>query len=171
MSIADALAGAGAKPAGKRPYFLKPEVERILAITMAVAQELAVARQRVDTLERLLVAKGVVTAAETARWRPRLAACPARQPDPFNRVWGEDSRPTSPYRAQGCRCALPYARRPSDRCRARVCRADGIRLRNVFAGGGAARDVSGPSSWGYRPAMGLCAAITLGRIAGDTAAH
>jgi fumarate reductase flavoprotein subunit len=53
----------------------------------------------------------------------------------------------------------------------RVLRPDGSALPNVFAGGGAARGVSGPSSWGYLPAMGLCAAVTLGRIAGETAAR
>ena len=65
MSIHDAIAEAGAKPAGKRPWFLENcEVERVLAITMAVAQELAVTRQRCDTLERLLEAKGVLSRAE-----------------------------------------------------------------------------------------------------------
>ena len=38
MSIADALAGAGAKPAGKRPYFLDREVERVLAEHPAVME-------------------------------------------------------------------------------------------------------------------------------------
>jgi fumarate reductase flavoprotein subunit len=54
---------------------------------------------------------------------------------------------------------------------ARVMRPDGSVLPNLFAGGGAARSVSGPSSWGYLPAMGLCTAVTLGRIAGETAAR
>lgn len=70
MSIADALAHAGAKPAGKRPYFLDPAVERVLAVTMAVAQELAVTRQRVDTLERLLHAKGLVAPDEIDSFTP-----------------------------------------------------------------------------------------------------
>jgi hypothetical protein len=78
MSIADALAGAGAKPAGRRPYFLTPEVERVLAVTMAVAQELAVARQRADTLERLLATKGIVTAAEIEAFVPDTAAATER---------------------------------------------------------------------------------------------
>jgi len=43
-------------------------------------------------------------------------------------------------------------------------------LPNLFAGGGAARSVSGPGGWGYLPAMGLCTAVTLGRIAGHSAA-
>jgi hypothetical protein len=70
MSFADALREAGAKPAGKRPYFLEPQVERVLAITMAMAQELAVARQRLDTLERLLKAKGILAADEIERFAP-----------------------------------------------------------------------------------------------------
>jgi len=70
MSIAQALQHASDKPAGKRPYFLNPESERILAITMAVAQELALARQRIDTLERLLAAKGVVSRGEVEGFAP-----------------------------------------------------------------------------------------------------
>jgi hypothetical protein len=60
MSVKDALAGASAKPAGKRPYFLHAETERVLAVTMAAVQELAVARTRIDTLERLLEQRGVL---------------------------------------------------------------------------------------------------------------
>lgn len=70
MSIAQALQHASDKPTGKRPYFLNPESERILAITMAVAQELAVARQRIDTLERLLAAKGVLARSEVEAFAP-----------------------------------------------------------------------------------------------------
>ena len=56
----DPLKLAGAKPKGKRPYFLKdPDTERVLAVTMAVAQELAVMRERLDTIERLLESKGI----------------------------------------------------------------------------------------------------------------
>lgn len=79
MSIADALAEAGAKPAGKRPYFLEPQVERVLAITMALAQELAVSRQRTDTLERLLRAKGVIVDGEIDGFEPDRQASAERQ--------------------------------------------------------------------------------------------
>ncbi|MGB3455233.1 MAG: hypothetical protein WBG08_00305 [Litorimonas sp.] len=66
----DPLALAGAKPKGKRPYFLKdPDVERILAVVMAVAQELAVTRERLDTVERLLEAKGI-TQADIEAFQP-----------------------------------------------------------------------------------------------------
>ena len=70
MSIAEALARSSAKPAGKRPYFLAPETERVLAITMAAVQELAVARERIDTLERLLEAKGVIGRDEIEQFAP-----------------------------------------------------------------------------------------------------
>ncbi|ACT59187.1 FAD-dependent oxidoreductase [Hirschia baltica] len=53
---------------------------------------------------------------------------------------------------------------------ARVVRRDGRSFSNLFAGGGAARSVSGPSSWGYLPAMGLTTAVVLGGIAGKNAA-
>lgn len=70
MSVVEALALSSAKSKGKRPWFLEPEVERTLSVTMALAQELAVARQRMDTLERLLEAKGVLTRAEIESFAP-----------------------------------------------------------------------------------------------------
>jgi hypothetical protein len=78
MSIALALAEAGRKPAGKRPYFLDPEVERVLAITMAVVQELAVARERIDTLERLLEQKGVLAPGAVEAFTPSAAVTAER---------------------------------------------------------------------------------------------
>lgn len=74
MSVNEAIAQAGAKAAGKRPYFLDEEVETVLAITMAAVQELAVARQRIDTLERLLEAKGVLSRSEVEGFAPDPAA-------------------------------------------------------------------------------------------------
>jgi hypothetical protein len=70
MSFTDALEGAGNKPAGRRPYFMAEDVERVLAITMAVAQELAVTRQRMDTLERLLAQAGVLAPAAVDAFEP-----------------------------------------------------------------------------------------------------
>jgi len=67
----DYIGIAGNKPKGQRPYFFDdPAVERVLNITMAVSMELAVARERVDTLERLLEAKGVLTREEIAAYTP-----------------------------------------------------------------------------------------------------
>ncbi len=78
MSVADAIAKSSAKPAGKRPYFFTPEVERVLAITMAVSQELAVTRQRLDTVERLLAAKGILTKADVDDFVPTKAQADER---------------------------------------------------------------------------------------------
>ncbi len=53
---------------------------------------------------------------------------------------------------------------------ARVLRESGVAFPNLFAGGGAARGVSGPSCWGYIAGNGLLTATTYGRLAGETAA-
>ncbi len=52
----------------------------------------------------------------------------------------------------------------------RVLRPDGSRFPNLFAGGGAARGLSGPADWGYMSGSGLMTAVTLGRLAGQAAA-
>jgi len=70
MSIDLALALSSAKPAGKRPYFMDPSVERVLNILMATVQELAVTRERLDTIERLLEAKGLLARAEIETFAP-----------------------------------------------------------------------------------------------------
>lgn len=54
---------------------------------------------------------------------------------------------------------------------ARVLRRDGSVLPNLFAGGGAARGLSGPADWGYLSGSGLLMATNLGRLAGEAAAE
>lgn len=54
---------------------------------------------------------------------------------------------------------------------ARVLRADGTALPNLFAGGGAACGLSGSTVDGYLSGNGLLTAIVLGRIAGEAAAR
>lgn len=70
----------GAKPLGKRPYFLDdPAVERVLAVTMAVAQEVAVLRERLDTIERLLEkGNGNFSRADIDAYAPDPAAATER---------------------------------------------------------------------------------------------
>lgn len=53
---------------------------------------------------------------------------------------------------------------------ARVLSTQGQPLPNLFAGGGAACGVSGPEDWGYLSGNGLLSAVTLGRVAGQSAA-
>ena len=53
---------------------------------------------------------------------------------------------------------------------ARVLRKDGTPFPNLFAGGGAARGLSGPADWGYLSGSGLLMATNMGRLAGEAAA-
>lgn len=53
----------------------------------------------------------------------------------------------------------------------RVLRTDKTPLPNLFAGGGAARGISGPGNSGYLAGNGLLAATALGRLAGKAAAQ
>jgi fumarate reductase flavoprotein subunit len=52
----------------------------------------------------------------------------------------------------------------------RVLTVDGARLPNLFAGGGAARGISGPGADGYMAGNGLLTATTFGKLAGRAAA-
>jgi fumarate reductase flavoprotein subunit len=91
--------------------------------------------------------------------------------DSFGRDWSSDTPPRGSFRALKVVGALYHTQ--GGLCvdgNARVVRQDGSSLPNLYAGGGAARGVSGPSSWGYLPAMGLCSAVTLGCLAGRYAA-
>ena len=55
FSHADYLKLVNAAANGKRPYFFdNPDIDRLIAIVLAMAGELAVARERLDTVERLL---------------------------------------------------------------------------------------------------------------------
>lgn len=71
---------AGDKSKGGRPYFFDdPAVERVLNISMAVATEVAVVRERIDTIERLLEAKGLLTQKEIEGFIPTDEQAEARQ--------------------------------------------------------------------------------------------
>lgn len=62
---------ANAKAKGKRPFFFNnPEAEKVMSITMALAMELSVTRDRLDTIERLLNTKNVLTTAEIDAFVP-----------------------------------------------------------------------------------------------------
>ncbi len=62
---------ASSKSKGKRPYFHDdPAVERVLNITMAVVGELAVMRERMDSIERILEKKGLVLKEEIENYVP-----------------------------------------------------------------------------------------------------
>ena len=71
MTGIDPTTLAGTRAKGKRPHFFKDrDVERLLNITMALAMEQAVTRQRLDALERVLAQKGLLDLQELARFTP-----------------------------------------------------------------------------------------------------
>ncbi|MGQ4649392.1 hypothetical protein [Lyngbya aestuarii] len=53
------------KAKGKRPVYLdNPDNDKLLAIVMALAGEVSVIRERLDTIERLAEAKGLIFTEE-----------------------------------------------------------------------------------------------------------
>lgn len=59
------------KAKGKRPtFFDDPQVDKVVSVVMALAGEVSVLRERVDTLERLAEAKGVFSHADVDAYRP-----------------------------------------------------------------------------------------------------
>ncbi|HEY1130239.1 MAG TPA: hypothetical protein VGF12_12625 [Roseateles sp.] len=81
----DPVVLANRRAKGKRPNFLDdPAVERVMSVAMAVAGELAVARERIDTLERLLVKQGVLGADAIETFVPDAEAQSARN------QWGRE---------------------------------------------------------------------------------
>jgi fumarate reductase flavoprotein subunit len=138
---------------------------------MQMLAELNTARLGADTAA-LAQRIGVDADALAATLAEAHEAHKNQRADAVGRVWGAESPPSGALRAMKVVGAIYHTQGGLQiNGEARVLRADGSALPNIFAGGGAARSVSGSSSWGYLPAMGLCTALTLGRIAGQTAAR
>ena len=128
------------------------------------------ARRSAGSVEGLAQATGVPASGLTATLQAVAATVAGGGPDAFGRCF---DRPVlqPPYHALRVTGALFHTQGGlvvDDE--ASVVRADGTALPNVFAGGGAARGISGRGPSGYLPGAGLCSAITLGRIAGRAAA-
>lgn len=117
---------------------------------------------RVTGLPATAVARTITDVAAMTRGE---LACP------FGRDFTGKPPLTPPYYAVRVKGALFHTQGGLvvDR-RARVLRSDGVAMPNLFAGGGAARGVSGPGAWGYMAGNGLLTATTFGRLAGQSAA-
>jgi hypothetical protein len=64
---------------GKRPqYFADPATDKLLNMVVNLLGELSVTRDRLDTVERLLEAHGVVPLAEIETYRPAAETEAAR---------------------------------------------------------------------------------------------
>lgn len=71
MDHADILRLANEASKGKRPHFFQdPDVDRLLSIVWAMAGELAVTRERLDTVERLLARRELLDRAAIDAFRP-----------------------------------------------------------------------------------------------------
>jgi hypothetical protein len=71
----DWIARAGAKAKGRRPEFHNdPALDRLLSLTLALVGEVSVLRERMDTIERLLEAKGSVSQADIDAYMPDKVA-------------------------------------------------------------------------------------------------
>lgn len=64
---------------GRRPaYFDDPAVDKLLSITLALAGEVAVLRERLDSLERVLEARGIAVRDAVEDFRPDAVASAER---------------------------------------------------------------------------------------------
>ncbi|KPF90795.1 fumarate reductase [Novosphingobium sp. AAP83] len=139
-----------------------PEMQQLIALN---------APRKADTLADLARQINVPAAALTATLAEARTAQSEDRADRLGRAWGTDLPPIAPYRALKVIGAIYHTQGGLQiDGTARVLREDGTPLPNLFAGGGAARSVSGPAHWGYLPAMGLATAVTFGRLAGLKAA-
>jgi hypothetical protein len=67
----DWMLRANAKAKGLRPaYFDDPALDRMLSMLMALVGEVSVLRERLDTVERLLDARGTISRADIESYSP-----------------------------------------------------------------------------------------------------
>ncbi len=68
------------KAKGKRPtFFNDPQIDTVMGIVMALAGEVSVLRERLDTIERLAVAKDLFTQHDIEAYRPDEAVMAERE--------------------------------------------------------------------------------------------
>ena len=161
-----------AQPGGHVWVVFDERIEETVAYVPETQQLNALnASRKADSAEELAGLIGVPADALRATLDEAHTAQASGRADEQGRVWGEDLPPVGPYRALKVVGAIYHTQGGLQiDGQARVLRADGSPLPNLFAGGGAARSVSGPAHWGYLPAMGLATAVTFGRLAGLGAA-
>lgn len=142
--------------------------------------EQAGAVRRADSVEQLALAIGIpperlrASVESVNRLIEQASAAPdaASAVDEWGRRFRDATKITPPYYAVRVTGALFHTQGGLvvDEC-ARVQRSDGEPMPNLFAGGGAARGVSGDSDFGYLSGNGLLSAVSLGWIAGNSAAR
>jgi fumarate reductase flavoprotein subunit len=125
-----------------------------------------------DSIEALAVLFGLPGPALAATLEETQAMAAGAREDPFGRDFTKKSALAPPFYGVRVTGALFHTQGGLEiDTDARVLRRDGSALPNLLAGGGASRGLSGPERDGYFSGGGLLAAVTLGRIAGETAAR
>jgi fumarate reductase flavoprotein subunit len=130
------------------------------------------ALRRAGSLAELCAATGLPPDALTATLAKVAACVRGEAQDAFGRDFGSRPVLTAPWYAVKVTGALFHTQGGLVvDAAARVLRRDGTPLPNLYAGGGAARGISGPGGWGYLAGNGLLTATTFGRLAGESAAR
>jgi fumarate reductase flavoprotein subunit len=126
--------------------------------------------KRAGSAASLAAAIGVPRAALEATLASVADACAGRRKDAFRRGFSGKPALAPPYRAVKVTGALFHTQGGlAVDAGARVLDAGGKPLPNLFAGGGAARGISGSTVEGYLSGNGLLTAVTLGRLAAASA--
>jgi fumarate reductase flavoprotein subunit len=124
-----------------------------------------------DTIEDLALKAGLSPEALAQTLAEVADMVAGDRIDPFGRQFTGKPPLAPPFRAAKVTGALFHTQGGLVvDAEARVVRADGKPFPNLFAGGGAARGISGPGADGYLAGNGLLTATTLGKLAGRTAA-
>ena len=125
-----------------------------------------------DDLVSLAEKIGVDVSGLTASVEETWALVDSETPDAFGRSFAGKAKLTAPFYAVKVTGALFHTQGGLEvDGDARVLRQDRSAFPNLYAGGGAARGISGPGADGYLAGNGLMTATTLGRLAGEHAAR
>jgi len=125
-----------------------------------------------ETIEGLAELFGMPPQALAATLAETREMAVGTRTDPFGRDFSKKPALTAPFYGVRVTGALFHTQGGLEiDTDARVLRRDGSPLPNLLAGGGASRGLSGPECDGYFSGGGLLAAVTLGTIAGETAAR
>lgn len=125
-----------------------------------------------DTLDELASKSGIDADGLKSSVEETYALVDSETPDQFGRSFAGKQKLAKPFYAVRVTGALFHTQGGLEVDRdARVLRKDGTAFSNLYAGGGAARGISGPGADGYIAGNGLMTATTLGRLAGEHAAN
>ncbi|HEX3501541.1 MAG TPA: FAD-dependent oxidoreductase [Stellaceae bacterium] len=125
-----------------------------------------------ESIEALAVLFGLPAPALAATLAETRATAAGERTDPFGRDFTRKPTLAPPFYGVRVTGALFHTQGGLEiDADARVLRRDGRPLLNLLAGGGASRGLSGPERAGYFSGGGLLAAVTIGRIAGETASR